>query len=108
GGPGVANGATLTAGAVTQLSALDLAARCLRERIGELDDARVLVGRGLGPDVLLELAHEVVARLRVGLEDDDCTDDRAALLVGRRDRGRLDDGRVGDERRLDLERTDPV
>ena len=34
--------------------------------------------------------------------------DRAALLVGGGDGGGLGDGRVGDERRLDLERTDPV
>ena len=41
-------------------------------------------------------------------QHDDRADDRAALVVGRgHDRG-LGDGRVRDERRLDLERADPV
>ena len=39
---------------------LDLAAVGLRQLGGELDDARELVGRGLFPDVVLQLADELV------------------------------------------------
>ena len=41
-------------------------------------------------------------------QHDDRPHDRAALLVGRGDRCGLGHGRVGHERRLDLERADPV
>ena len=42
-----------------QLRALDLAAGGLRQLGRELDDPRVLVGRGLALDVLLQLAHQL-------------------------------------------------
>ena len=74
----------------------------------ELDDPRVLVGRGLGLDVILQLARELRAG-RVSLaQDDDRAHHGAALLVGRRDNRGLRDRRVRDERRLHLERPDPV
>src|SRR3954452_11442564 len=43
-----------------QQRAADLPAGGLRQLVGEVDDARVLVGRRLGLDVVLELAGEAV------------------------------------------------
>src|SRR4051794_32426109 len=90
-----------------ELGPLDLAARRLWELIGELDDARELVGRRRPLHVLLELPRELLGGLAVA-EDDDRPDDGAALGVRRRHRRRLGDAGVGDERRLDLEWADPV
>ena len=87
---------------------LHLAARGLRQLGREVDDPGVLVRRGLLAHVLLELGREVVAGVEPVAQHDDRADDRAALVVGRRDDGRLGDRRVRDERRLDLERPDPV
>src|SRR4051812_12576631 len=47
---------------VAQDCAADLPARGLRQLVGELHDARVLVRRGLALHVLLELAGERLAR----------------------------------------------
>src|SRR5215207_10478211 len=85
-----------------------LPARRARQRGGELDDARVLVRRGLGLDVLLQLAREPLGRIVSVAEHDDGADDAAALVVGGGDDRRLDDGGVSGEDRLDLERPDPV
>src|SRR5215208_936831 len=46
-----------------QRGAAHLARARARERLGELDDPRVLVRRGLGLDVVLQLARERVARV---------------------------------------------
>src|SRR5829696_5257605 len=51
----------------------------LRERVGELHDARVLVGRGLRLHVVLQLARERVGRRVAVLEHDDRAHDGAAL-----------------------------
>ena len=59
-------------------------------------------------DVLLQLARERVAGREAVAQHDDRAHDRAALVVGRGDDRGLGHGRVGDERRLDLERADPV
>ncbi len=91
-----------------QLGPPDLAARGLRQLRREVDDARVLVGRGLALDVLLQLARELGRGGVAVAQHDDRAHDRAALLVGRGDGGGLGHGRVGDERGLDLERPDPV
>ena len=90
-----------------QLGALDLAARRLRQLGGEVDDAGGLVRRGLGFAPVLELVGELLAGLAVA-GDDDRADDAAALGVGGRDCRRLGDRRVGQKRRLDLGRADPV
>ncbi len=81
----------------------------LRQLGGEVDDARVLVGGRLALDVLLQLAHQL-RRGRVALvaQHDHRAHDRAALLVGGGHRGGLGDRGVRDQRRLDLERADPV
>ena len=60
----------------------DLAARRLGQLAGELDDPRVLVGRRLGLDVVLQLARERVGGLVAVAQDDDGPHDRAALVVG--------------------------
>src|SRR5215212_3458731 len=86
----------------------DLSARGLRQVVGEVDHARVLVGRGLALDVLLDLARERVAWLVSLAQDDDRTHDAAPFLVGMGDDRRLGYGGVLDDRRLDLERPDAV
>ena len=87
---------------------LDLAAGGLRQLVGEIDDPRVLVRRGLVLDVVLQLGRQLVAGRESVPEHDHRADDRAALVVGRGDDRRLGDRLVRDERRLDLERADPV
>ncbi len=69
-----------------QLGPLDLAAVRLRQLGGELDDARILVGRRLRPGVLLQLAGELVGG----------APDRRA---GRRSRGRRSRARGRGRRR---------
>src|SRR5215217_6581998 len=91
-----------------QLRAPDLAARRARQLGREVDDPRVLVGRGLGLDVLLQLAHQFLRRRVVLAQHDDRAHDAAALLVGRCHHGRLGDRGVIREHGLDLERADPV
>src|SRR3954470_12902080 len=54
---------------VAQRRAPDLAGRRARQLVGELDDAGVLVRRGLGLDVVLELAGERFGGLGAVLED---------------------------------------
>ena len=59
-------------------------------------------------DVLLELGGELRAGREPVAQDDHRPHDGAALLVGRGDDRRLGHRLVRDERRLDLERADPV
>ena len=56
--------ALASAGMIAQRSSADLAAGGLRQLGDEVDDAGVLVGRGLALDVLLQLAHELGRRAR--------------------------------------------
>jgi len=58
--------------------------------------------------VRLDLPRKLVRGLGAGGEAHERLDDVAAQLVGRGDGGRLDDLGVLDDRRLDLERADPV
>ena len=91
-----------------QGGAPDLAARRLGQLGGELDDARVLVRRGLGLDVVLQLARERVGGRVAVAQHDDGAHHGAALVVGGGDHRGLGHRGVLDERRLDLEGADPV
>ena len=57
--------------------------------------------------MILKLSDQVVARLG-SVQNDDCPDHRSSLGIRGRDRGRLGHGGVGEQRRLDLERADPI
>ena len=70
--------------------------------------ARVLVGRGLRPTCSCSSRASAVGRLVAVAQHDHRAHDGAALRVGRRDHRRLGHRRVLDQRRLDLERPDPV
>src|SRR4051794_23518406 len=61
----------------------DLAARRLGQLVGEVDEPRILVRRGLGLDVLLQLARERLGRDVALAQHDDRPHDAAALLVRR-------------------------
>src|SRR3954469_5117232 len=74
---------------VADETSLDLAAGGLRQGVDELDDARVLVRRGLALHVVLQLARQGVARRVALAQHDHRAHDGTALLVGRRDRGGL-------------------
>ena len=91
-----------------QLSSLDLAARGLGQLGDEVDDARVLVGRGHALDVVLELAREPRRRAGAGGQHHDRAHHRAALLVRGGDRRRLGDGWMAEQRGLDLEGADAI
>ena len=58
--------------------------------------------------MVLQRAGEGVGGGEAVAQDDDRAHDRAALVVGRGDDRGLGDRLVRDERRLDLERPDPV
>jgi cholesterol oxidase len=66
---------SLVPSAGAQLGAADLPAGGLGELVGEVDDPGVLIGSGLGPDVALEVAGEVVGSREAGPQDDDGADD---------------------------------
>jgi acetyl-CoA synthetase len=82
---------------VSQFRPADLARRRLGQIRRELDDARVLVGRRLLLDVLLELGGEPVAGREAVAEHHDRAHDGAALPVGGGDRRRLGDRVTEDE-----------
>src|SRR3954468_9414232 len=94
--------------ALTQARALDLAAGGLRKRTGELDDARVLVWRGLGLHVFLQLSRQRFGGSVAIAQHHDRANHLAAHLVGRRHRRRLGYRGVRHEGGLDFERADPV
>src|SRR5262249_42918824 len=94
--------------ALAQLDPPDLAARRLRQRVDELDLARILVARGDTLHVLLERAHELRTRLLPGREHDERLHHLATHGIGTRDHRRLDDRGMLEERALDLERADAV
>src|SRR4051794_2876618 len=88
--------------------ALHLSTRRLRQFVREVDDARVLVRRGLALDVVLELGGQRLGGRDAVAQHDDRAHDAAALLVGRGDDRRLRHRGVGNQRGLDLERADAV
>src|SRR5581483_2037794 len=94
--------------ALAELDPPDLARDGLRKLRDELDLSRVLVGCGRPLHVLLDVARELVRRLEPGLQRDERLDDLSAKRVGLADDGGLRDRAVLDDRRLDLERADPV
>src|SRR5512132_1078830 len=94
--------------AFAEFDAADLAGDGLGQLDGELDLAGVLVGRGDGPAVLLELADQVLGALVAGDQHDIGLDQLAALGVGLADHRRLGHRRVLDQGRLDLEGADAV
>src|SRR5207247_11255272 len=91
-----------------QLDAADLAAHGLRQTVDEFDLPGVLVGRGHAFHVLLELAHERVAREMAGPQDDEGLHELAAHRVGTRHDRRFDHRRVLEQRALHLERADAI
>ena len=91
-----------------QLRPLDLAARGLRQLLGELDDPRVLVGSG---DALRRGPGARAASSSEGSPSRSTTIARTTeprSSSGAAHGGGLGDGGVGDERGLDLEGPDPV
>src|SRR5262245_48214965 len=93
---------------LAQLRAPDLPADRLGQVGDELDLARVLVGCGHGLDVLLQLASKRVRGRVPRRQYDERLDDLPAERVRLADDGRLGHRGVLDQRRLDLERPDPV
>src|SRR4051812_26572745 len=93
---------------VAELRAADLAAGRFRQLIGELDDSRVLVGRGRVFDVLLQLGGELVGAVDVVLQHDHGAHDGAALGVWRGDGCSFRDRRMRDQSALDFEGADAV
>ena len=55
-----------------------------------------------------QLLAQLIRRLVAGLQGDERRDDLAAQLVRHAGHARFGDGRVAQERRLDLDRADPV
>ena len=90
-----------------QRRAPDLAARRARELVREVDDARVLVGRRRGLRVLLQLARER-GRRREPSRDHDRAHDAPRSASGAATTAASATAGCADERRLHLERPDPV
>jgi hypothetical protein len=67
--------------ALAEFDAADLAGDSLGQLGGELDLARVLVGRGDGPAVDLEFADQLRGGVVAGGEDDEGLDELAAVVV---------------------------
>ena len=78
------------------------------QRVGELDQPRVLVRRGALLHVVLELGGQRLARLVAVAQHHHRAHHLAALLVGRAHGGGLGHRGVGHQRGLHLERPDPV
>src|SRR5437667_10422340 len=70
---------------LAQPEALQLAGLGARQRIAELDRARVLVRRNRRLDEVLQLAHQRVAGASAVAQHDVGLDDLAALRIGRAD-----------------------
>src|SRR5581483_4429564 len=88
--------------AEAQAIALDLARLGPGQALDELDRARVLVGRQLALDVVLQLADEAGRRDGRRLQDDERLDDESARRIRGGDDGGLGDGRMLVEHVLDL------
>src|ERR1044072_8361370 len=71
--------------ALAQHEALHLAGLGARQAVGELDGARILVGRDALLDEILQRAGELGRRGLAGAQHDESLDDRAAVGVGRAD-----------------------
>src|SRR5262245_48666731 len=88
---------------LAQLALQDLARRPLRQRVAELDQARVLVG---GEALAAPGDHPLGAEPRAGPADYDGLHLLAVARVGHTDHRRLEDLRVRVEHLLDLTRVD--
>ena len=91
---------------LANLHAAYLAADGLGQLVHKLDDARILVGRGLVLHVVLQLLHQLVALAAAPrlAQHDGGLDHHAANLVGHARYGALHDGGVGHQRALHLKR----
>src|ERR671932_96133 len=93
---------------LAQLEALDLAGLRLRQRVEELDGARVLVGGNAALHEVLQLPDQALRVRRPLAGDDERLDYLAPLVVGHADDGAFADGVVFHQRRLDLGAGDVV
>src|ERR1041384_8707097 len=94
--------------ALAKLLALDLAGGGHRQRVDELDLARVLVGRETPAHVRLDLLDQSPAGGKPRLQHDERLDDRPARLVGLADDRRVRDRRMLHQAALDLGGPDAI
>src|SRR5262245_9647077 len=91
-----------------QLETLDLAGLGARQRVGELDDARIFVRSDRTLDVVLERFLHVFALLAPRLENDEGFHHGAAIRVRRADHAALGHGRMREQRTLHFRAGDVV
>src|SRR5258706_1653980 len=94
--------------ALAELLALHLAGGGHRQRVDELDLARILVGREAAADMALDLIDQFTAAGKSGLQHDEGFDDRAARRVGLADHRRVRHRGMLHQAALDLSRPDAV